>query len=113
MPTIIGKCHSPTGYTSENRKSIYEPWIHNQKQLFTDLLRFYLVGVKGLAFNKLFLRPPSSIGGEKPIFFLSGGYPTEEAFDKNARGAMHAKRKGKALSRPRFGAQFAQALIEI
>jgi len=26
---------------------------------------------------------------------------------------MHTKREGKALLRPRFGAQFAQALIEI
>jgi hypothetical protein len=40
------------------------------------------------------------------------GSPTEEAFDKKARGAMHTKREGKALSRPRFGAQFAQALID-
>ena len=28
-------------------------------------------------------------------------------------GAMHTKRKGKALERLRFGAQLAQALIEI
>jgi len=26
---------------------------------------------------------------------------------------MHTKREGKALLRPRFGAQFAQALIEL
>jgi len=37
---------------------------------------------------------------------------TEEAFDKNACGAMHTKREEKALSHPRFGEQFAQALIE-
>jgi len=43
-----------------------------------------------------------------------GYYQTslKKAFDKKARGAMHTKREGKAQQRPRFGTQFAQALID-
>ena len=50
-----------------------------------------------LLFYQTPLKTPPSIGGENRFFSVVGSSPTEEAFDKNARGAMHTKREGKAL----------------